>query len=153
MRRGDVTPAHRERFTPTAAMLATTRRVGALLERHAQEHAIELYSQGTPDEFAEFRASGVELFLNVDAVWTMSQLIEADVLIMSRSSFSYVAALISDGVKLYEPFWHSPLKEWITRNQQGGFDEREFQAQLAELIMSREPGASGHVAPGVALNS
>jgi hypothetical protein len=44
-----------------------------------------------------------ELFLDADAIWTMLEMIEADVLIMAKGSFSYVAALISDGIKLCEP--------------------------------------------------
>jgi hypothetical protein len=153
MRRGDVTPAHRQRFTPNAAVLETTRRVRALLEKHGQEHAISLYSVGAPGDFAEFRENGVGLFLNIDAVWTMRQLIEADVLIMSKSSFSYVAALISDGLKLYEPFWHSPLTGWITRNRRGRFDQRAFETQLAGLIRTRQPEVSGHAAPEIFLSS
>jgi hypothetical protein len=147
LRRGDITPAHRQRFTPNALVLETTGRVRALLEKHGQEYAISLYALGAPGDFAEFRDSGVELFLNVDAVWTMRQLIEADVLIMSRSSFSYVAALISDGLKLYEPFWHSPLPGWLTLNRRGRFDERTFETQLAGLIRSRLPEVSRPASP------
>jgi len=150
MRRGDVTPAHRQRFTPNAEVLETMRRVRALLEVHGQEHVISLHSVGAASDFAEFRDSGVVLSLNVDAIWTMRQLIEADILIMSRSSFSYVAALISDGIKLYEPFWHSPLADWIGCDRKGRFDERAFAAQLAGLIRNRQPQVSGHVSAGKA---
>ena len=138
LRRGDVTPVHRPRFTANAAVLETTRRVTALLEKHGQEHAVSLHSEGVPGDFAEFGDSGVALFVNGDAIWTMRQLIEADVLIMSKSSFSYAAALISDGLKLYEPFWHSPLTGWITRNQKGRFDEHAFETLLAEMIRNRQ---------------
>jgi hypothetical protein len=119
-------------------VLETTKRVSALLDQHGQEHSVSLYSQGEPGEFAEFQESGLQLFLNSDAIWTMRQLIEADILIMSRSSFSYAAALISDGLKLYEPFWHSPLPDWISCNGQGRFDERVFRTQLAALITNRQ---------------
>lgn len=140
LRRGDVTPAHRPRFSSNAVVLETTRRVKALLEEQAQEHAISLHSVGVPDDFAHFSKVGVKVFLNGDALWTMRQLIEADVLIMSKSSFSYVAALISDGLKLYEPFWHSPLTGWISRDRKGRFDEQAFAAQLAWTIKSRLAG-------------
>lgn len=31
----------------------------------------------------------------------------------SRSSFSYAAAILSDGVIYYQPFWHPPGDKWI----------------------------------------
>ena len=94
---------------------------------------ISVYSQGEAGEFAGLKDLGADLFLDVDAVWTMQQLIEADILIMSKSSFSYVAALISDGIKLYEPFWHAPLPDWIQLKPDGRFDGAEFESQLDRL--------------------
>ena len=39
----------------------------------------------------------------------------ADVLVTSRSSFSYSAGLLNrDGQVYYIPFWHSPLPDWIS---------------------------------------
>jgi hypothetical protein len=73
---------------------------------------------------------GVELFLNNDALWTMRELIEAD---LSHGLFSYSAAIISDGIKLYEPFDSPPLKGWLVRQPKGNFDERLFAAQLEAM--------------------
>lgn len=45
------------------------------------------------------------ILLNHLLVWYL-----ADILIISPSSLSYVAALISDGEIYYKPFWHKPRK-------------------------------------------
>ena len=136
MRRGDVGPNHGKRFTPTEAVAATIRQVKSILDGHQAHYRIALYSQGEPNDFSALQQSGAELFLDADAIWSMQQLIEADILIMSKSSFSYVAALISDGIKLYEPFWHSPLSPWITRTTAGKFNSSIFAQQLQQLFKS-----------------
>jgi hypothetical protein len=47
-----------------------------------------------------------------DAVAEMSS---ADVFVMSRSSMSYIGALLNKHGEIYYPpdFWHKPLKKWI----------------------------------------
>jgi hypothetical protein len=39
-------------------------------------------------------------------------LAKADVLIMAKSAFSYVAALASRGKIFYEPYWQGPISSW-----------------------------------------
>jgi len=138
LRRGDVTPEHRQRFTSVNTVYETTHLVKSILDDYQEDHTISVYSEGKASDFAELREMGADLFLSLDAVWTMQQLIEADVLIMSKSSFSYVAALISDGIKLYEPFWHSPLDHWISLNATGNFDYAAFKGQLKQLVERRQ---------------
>ena len=43
---------------------------------------------------------------------TFTEMVAADALIMSRSSFSYSAAVLSDGDIYYQKFWHPPMKHW-----------------------------------------
>lgn len=41
--------------------------------------------------------------------------LEADILVLSKSSFSYSGALLNrNAVVVYHPFWHPPLKTWQT---------------------------------------
>lgn len=45
------------------------------------------------------------------------QMIRADVLITSKSSFSFVAGLLNNkSIKIYTPFWHSAPSDWINSN-------------------------------------
>lgn len=56
----------------------------------------------------------IEIFYGGDPLEVIKSLAVADHLILSRSSFGYVAAILNDGGKVYFPsqFWHAPKKEW-----------------------------------------
>ncbi len=57
---------------------------------------------------------GVEVFYGGDPLEVIKKLAAADHLILSRSSFGYVAAILNNGGKVYFPsqFWHAPMKGW-----------------------------------------
>ena len=137
LRRGDVSPVHDRRFTPVGSVCESAREVIGILEDRRQNYTLSAYSEGSESDFAQLQAMGVKLFLDIDAMWTLRQLVDADILIMSKSSYSYVAALISDGIKLYEPFWHSPLDSWIVRKGGGRFNRHAFEQQLDQLLGER----------------
>src|SRR5579872_5027862 len=102
VRRGDVTPMHPPMWTNTAFVAETVAMVRTVLAARDLRYKICLFSQGDRADFAELDAPDTEMFLDHDAIWTMREAIEADVLIMARSMFSYVAALLSDGIKICE---------------------------------------------------
>jgi hypothetical protein len=56
-----------------------------------------------------------------DPLQAIRELAGLDVLIMSRSSFSYVGAILNEGGKIYFPksFWHSPMTGWEVVNEGG----------------------------------
>ena len=57
--------------------------------------------------------------INEDSVETLKALSSANILLASRSSFSYVAATLQKGVVLFHPFWHGLSPAWIpTRSGQ-----------------------------------
>ena len=64
------------------------------------------------DTLDDFLALGYKLRLNLDVLETWREMVTADVLIMSRSEFSFVPALLSWGVVVYYPMWHSALPHW-----------------------------------------
>lgn len=54
--------------------------------------------------------------INGDALEAMKALVAADVLVISPSSFSYVAGLLrppGDVLVIYSPFWHAPRSDWF----------------------------------------
>jgi hypothetical protein len=144
--------------------------VKSVLDAHGILHRISVYSEGNPADFAEIRLPGVELskyrvghysisgsdetgarspsgvepFLDIDALCAMQELIEADVLIMSKSSFCYYAAFISDGIKIFEPESETadswlPLAEgnWLPRLEDGSFDCEIFERNLSSLMQTK----------------
>ena len=72
-----------------------------------------IYSQGKIEHFKNFESSDVQFHINEHICNTFIGMVGADILVTSPSSFSYVAALLSDGKIYYKKFWHNPRKEWI----------------------------------------
>jgi hypothetical protein len=82
---------------------------------------VQVYSQGKPEDFAGL-PGGCTLHLDTDVFETMAALMNADVLVTAKSSFSYVAALLSQGTIIFEPFWHKPMSSWTIRSPDGSFE-------------------------------
>ncbi len=143
MRRGDVTVQNNSNmFTSTQKAMHTVNAVKSVLDSQQIPHTIRVYSQGNIEEFAELTSLGVEFFLDADPIWTLQELIEADVLIMAKSSFSSYAGIISSGIKIYEPAdWselaasvefilNDPLDDWLRCEVDGTVDEVALEHQL-----------------------
>lgn len=85
-----------------------------LIDKYMKPNArVIVYSQRDSFEgFDEFRDKGYELHIEepIGDVW--KNILLADVVIMSRSSFSYAPAIVSKGTVVYTPFWHKPLRGW-----------------------------------------
>lgn len=71
-----------------------------------------IYSQGDEELFLDFKEEDVVFHLNEDVIDTFQGLVFADILCTSESSFSYIAALLTNGIVYYLPFWHKPLSTW-----------------------------------------
>lgn len=88
--------------------------------------AIWIFSTGKPDEFAEFLKYGeVHFCSDMDEYRSFAHLVYADLLITSKSSFSYKPALMSRGIKVCpRNFWHGypDTKDWILCENDGTFD-------------------------------
>lgn len=83
-------------------------------EKHKDKDVLfHIYSQGDIHNFRDLAKSDVIFYLNDNVFKTFEGMVCSDALVISPSSFSYVAALISDGEIYYKPFWHNPRKEWI----------------------------------------
>jgi len=54
----------------------------------------------------------IKLMADIDVLMTLEYLIKADVLVMSKSSFSYIAGLYNNNEVYYMDFWHSKLDRW-----------------------------------------
>lgn len=78
---------------------------------------LHLHSQGKVEDFKAFNASDIILHLNDSVENSFTSMVLADVLVTSVSSYSYTAALLSEGTIYYMPFWHPPLPRWKTVNE------------------------------------
>jgi len=78
-----------------------------------KELLFHIYSQGDKNIFKEFESSDTIMHIDEEIEESFIALVAADILVISPSSFSYAAGLISDGIVFYKPFWHLPKKNWI----------------------------------------
>ncbi|MRX63337.1 hypothetical protein [Maribacter luteus] len=87
---------------------------------------IYLYSQGKRADFSEFEQfENLEYCLDMGARDSFLHMVYADMLITSKSSFSYKAALLSRGMVISpENFWHGYPKSdrWILATEAGDFN-------------------------------
>lgn len=153
IRRGDVSSRNHGHFTSTAIILKTITTVKSILETQMVNYRIRIYSQGNIADFPELSPFGLDFFLDADVIWTMQELIEADILIMAKGFFSYYAGLISDGIKIFEPrdislsgkkflpswawMYLSPADDWLPCQADGSFDRAAFERQLSLLMQAR----------------
>jgi hypothetical protein len=157
IRRGDVSPDN-PLFTNTNQVVQAVGSVRSILDAHKAACCIRVYSEGAVADFAELSPFGVQFSLDADPLWTMQELIEADILIMSKSSFSYYAGIISDGIKIFEPrdvspqdreFFPSlcwphlyPTDDWLPCQKDGSIDPAALDRQLSILLQTKRNARS-----------
>lgn len=114
-RRGDVSKegVHSERYTDNSYYKMLLEDVQRVLDNLGIESSIHLYSQGEVKDFDELKGVNVNYHLDECVFTTFHNLVSSDVIITSKSTYSYTAALLSKAIVVYEPFWHKPLSEWL----------------------------------------
>ena len=83
-------------------------------EKRFHDGGIDIFGKN----FDEFNLDSLHKFTIIrggDPVLALQLMKEADFLVMSRSSFSYVGAILNSQGKIFYPpnFWHQPMKNWI----------------------------------------
>lgn len=91
---------------------------------------IFLFSQGSEKDFMEFEVfENVKYCLDMSVMDSFLHMVYADILITSKSSFSYKPALLSKGIKICpDNFWHGYPSEddWIIADEHGNFNITEI---------------------------
>lgn len=98
---------------------------------------IYIFSQGTPQDFPEFnKYDNLHWCFDITAQNSFANMVYSDMIITSKSSFSYDPALMNNGIKLSpKSFWgHYPKsKKWILCEDDGSFDN----CALREILESK----------------
>lgn len=113
-------------------MARTLALVRGILNDCGVDFVVRVFSQGDGSGFPETFRAGAELHLDADPIWSLEQLVEADILLSSRGSFSYVAGLLCEGIVICEPFY-PPQRDWLVCDDGGGFDVEAFAKRLPAL--------------------
>ena len=58
------------------------------------------------------KIENVKLHLDTDAITSFHHMCNADILVIAKSSFSYLAAIYNKNKVIFFPFWHAPLDNW-----------------------------------------
>lgn len=91
---------------------------------------IYYFSQGKPEDYPEFaHFHNLHWCLDMNAQDSFLHFVYADLLITSKSSFSYKPALLNNGIKVCpRNFWHGypDSKDWILCENDGTFDLNEL---------------------------
>jgi len=158
VRRGDLTAVHPERILPNAFYVNAAQDVVRVLEALKMSYQIELWTEVPNKEFTivpgmhslphQFSGSplvspdlchledfdglpNLARYINNSAFDCLRAFATADIFVMSRSSFSYVGAILNrTGVVLYPSFWHAAPSWWVHVGNDGHFDTREFLGAL-----------------------
>jgi hypothetical protein len=87
-----------------------------LIDKYMKPNArVVIFSQSDSYEsFDSFKDKGYELHLDEEITDAWRHIVMADVAILSRSSFSFVPAVVSKGTVVYTPFWYKPIRGWDT---------------------------------------
>lgn len=89
--------------------------INSLREKHSAKNPLfHVFSQGNLNQFKEvYQGEDIRFHIDESVEDTFTALVLADALVLSRSSLSYVAGLLSEGEVYYMRFWHAPLPWWI----------------------------------------
>lgn len=158
VRRGEELVVDSERMLPNAYYVSCALQIAGNLQKLGIPFVCELYTEVASKPFVvtpqhhgiEGRIPGnvtldprvnrledfevipnLARFVNGDPIHTLRRMATADALVLSRSSYSYVAAILNaGGIVVYHPFWHRPLKEWLISDEHGIASGAELQSRL-----------------------
>lgn len=128
IRRGDIVigqetkaPGLTKRWLSTEYYAKLLREIVTLIPAE-QKYKIYLFSQGTEEDFPELKDMANMVYcLKMPAKESFLHMVKADMLLTSKSSFSYKPALVSDGIKVCPAhFWHGypDSSDWIVADEE-----------------------------------
>jgi hypothetical protein len=114
IRRGDVNPQkYPGRFISNQIYIDLIKKIDL------SNTLIHIFSEGKPEDFKDiiqlFPENKFIFHLNENIQLTFHSMVKADILILSKSSFSYCAGLLNENTiiaNLITSWWHKPLKHW-----------------------------------------
>ena len=117
IRRGDVNPQkYPSRFVSNQVYINLLKKID---KKDISNSVIHIFSEGKSDDFLDISNSFPDnkfmFHLNENIQSTFHALVMADILVVSKSSFAYCAALLNKNTiiaNIITSWWHKPLKQW-----------------------------------------
>ena len=104
-------PSLSNRFLPDSYFLNIIKQIK--IKPSIKPLKFHIFSEGKDNDFSNFKQPDIQLHLNESVQNTFSNLVHADILVTSPSSFSYTAALLSTNIIYAKSFWHANASHWI----------------------------------------
>jgi hypothetical protein len=162
VRRGEIFANNPTRLLPNSYYINVAKNLVGMLERQGFEYQIELHTEVSTREIVVYPGhplvgngistpvainaslNRIEDFdvlphlvkrINEPAINCLCGITTADIIVMSRSSLSYVAAILSSrrSIVIYHPFWHAAMSPWICSGEERALDEVSLLAKLRNL--------------------
>ena len=129
---------HAQDATDMACLTRVVAQVRTILHGLGVEHTLRVFSQGAAADFSTLGVPENRLFLDADPLWSMREMIEADLLVTTRGTFGHVTGLLCDGIVLADDLFPSQ-GGWLTYDAGGAFDA----TALASAVSAKMRSANG----------
>lgn len=123
---------HAEDSTDLSRLARILARVRTVLDVRGVDYTLRLFSQGHLEEFRQLGIPETALFLDADPFWSMREMIEADLLVTTLGTFSYVTGLLCDGIVLGDASG-PPAPGWLAYDAAGEFDSEALERAVTNL--------------------
>lgn len=154
IRRGDIVIGQENQDPSLTKRWLTTEYYARILKDIVKElekgysYKIYLFSQGTEQDFPELKdIPNLVYCLDMPPRESFLHMVRADVLITSKSSFSYKPALLSDGIRICPAnFWHGypEGKEWILVDEENGLTEGQLSSLCEQVQQTKKKYGEMH---------
>lgn len=129
--------AYKSRYRDSEFFIQTCRAIENILG--PDKLHFNIFSQGETKDFSDFQTlKNTTLFLNKDVCETFHNVVLGDLLVLSPSSFSFKAGMISKGLKIAaEPWWHyiPDNQEWCRLQNEDRESEKKIRSLLKNLTL------------------
>ena len=133
IRRGELFLVAPERLLPNHYYISVATKVCKSLKNLNLPYKFEIYTEVAlqnpeANKLEEFQfIPNLEIFVNSHPIEPLRKMATADILIISHSSYSYLASLLNiKGTIIYNNFWHKPLNNWLIADDSGDFSEQKL---------------------------
>lgn len=120
---------HTEDSTDLPRLARTLAELRSVLDARGIVYTLRLFSQGEPQEFRDLGIPEADLFLDADPLWSMREMIEADILVTTLGTFSCVTGLLCDGIVLGDASVVL-ARDWIPYGANGEFESEALASRL-----------------------
>lgn len=116
VRRGDIRKGdYTGRFTSAQKLKKVIQQIENVFGFN--DYKIFIFCEEKQSDLEKLESENIQNIYHLDIFDVLDHLIHADLLVTSKSTISYIPALASSGIVIYEPYWHQPLPEWLNMDE------------------------------------